>query len=181
MIYVALLRGINVGGKAKVPMIELKAMFERIGFTRVTTYINSGNVIFESTLATDVGLTKRIEKEILLTFTFEVPVIVRSLEEIRVLVAELPSEYANDAEQRTDVLFLWPDMDSPSVLTAIAAKPEIETVRYAPGAIIWNIKRENVTKSGLLKIVGTPLYKQMTLRNVNTVRKLEALMIAASL
>ncbi len=180
MIYVALLRGINVGGNNKVPMAELKTLFEQLGFTGVVTYINSGNVIFWSELKTDVEIIEKIESGIEEIFGFSVSVIVRNFDEIRATIAAIPSGYTNNAKQKTDVMFLWPGVDSPKVLDSIVVKSEIEIVRYVPGAIVWNIMREHVTKSAMLKIISTPLYKQMTVRNINTVRKLELLMIAAT-
>jgi uncharacterized protein (DUF1697 family) len=55
-------------------------------------------------------------------------------------------------------------------------KPDIDTALYVPGAVIWSVDRDKATRSGLLKLVGTELYRQMTIRNVNTVRKLYTLM-----
>jgi len=77
---------------------------------------------------------------------------------------------------RCDVMFLWPDVDNPHVLDGLKIRPELEDVVYTPGAIIWRIDRVNATKSGLVKIIGTPLYRQLTGRNSSTARKLLDLM-----
>jgi uncharacterized protein (DUF1697 family) len=76
---------------------------------------------------------------------------------------------------RCDVLYLWEDVDRPSVLDGLDFKPEIEQVLYTPGAVIWRIDRKDVTRSRLSKIIGTPLYKRVTIRNCNTARKLAEL------
>lgn len=178
--YVALLRGINVGGKTKVDMATLKEAFESdVGASSVKTYINSGNVVFRhrrgaARLATDV------ERAIRDRFGLDVPVLIRDLDNIRALCDDaIPDEWTNDKEQKTDVLFLWEEVDSPDVLEQIDWNPKIENVRYAPGAVIWNIARSNATRGKMVRLVGTDIYKKMTIRNVNTVRKLRELMEAA--
>jgi uncharacterized protein (DUF1697 family) len=84
--------------------------------------------------------------------------------------------WANDAEQKTDVLFLWDDFDDKKSLTLIKTTPKVDTLKYVAGAIVWNVKRDDYTKSGMNKFIGTLVYKNMTARNVNTVRKLGELM-----
>jgi len=175
MKYLTLLRGINVGGNRKVEMPRLKACFEDLGFTDVVTYINSGNVIFSSEKA-EAGLARQIELAIERKFGFFVPTITRSYTEVERVVKQVPIEWANDAEQKTDVMFLWPEVDQPNIVDMINIKPEIEKVIYLPGAMVWNVKRSDVTRSNMLKLVGTNIYKQMTIRNINTVRKLYLLM-----
>ena len=173
MKYVALLRGINVGGKTRVEMPRLKAAFEQLGYKNVSTYINSGNVIFESQKAPDESdLEIAIRRE----FKLDVPVIVRSQENLRELVNDIPAGWTNDKEQKTDVMFLWREIDNKDILTKAAVKPEIEKTLYLPGALVWNIGREHVDKGGGIKLIKTDIYPKMTIRNINTVRKLNQLM-----
>lgn len=175
MKYVALLRGINVGGNSKIEMSRLKAVFESLGHSEVVTYINSGNVIFVSD-EPESELVAKIERAITREFNLSVPVIVRDKTNIEALVRSIPDDW-NNQEQKTDVMFLWNAIDSSDILNKITAKPELgETIRYEKGALLWNIDRKNVTKSAVLRLVGTPVYKQMTVRNVNTVRKIAMLM-----
>lgn len=175
MQYVALLRGINVGGKSIVGMARLKVLFEELGHTSVKTYINSGNVLFSSTLK-NVEITHDIEKAIEKTFGFRVFVLIVEAGSIHDIIKSVPKTWTNDSEYKTDVLFLWKSIDSKDVLKKISIKPTIDTVQYISGAVVWHVKRTDVTRSGLLKIVGTPLYKQVTIRNINTVRKLATLL-----
>ncbi|MFA9289042.1 MAG: DUF1697 domain-containing protein [Weeksellaceae bacterium] len=177
MKYVALLRGINVGGNAKVEMKRLKVVFEELGYTDVKTYINSGNVIFETTDKQST-LDNVIEKAIKKEFNLAVPVVVRSQKEIVAIEKEVPKTWLNNTEMKTDVLFLWDEYNKKEVLKDIGIKPEIDTVKYVHGALVWNVKRKDVTRSGLLKIIGTPFYKKVTIRNINTLRKLHQLMQA---
>src|SRR5207249_3881827 len=81
-IYVALLRGINVGGHKRVPMDQLRKLCEGLGFGQVKTYIQSGNVVFKARKTDPAALSKRLEKEILKHFGFAVSVITRTQEEI---------------------------------------------------------------------------------------------------
>jgi uncharacterized protein (DUF1697 family) len=97
-VYVALLRGVNVGGRAKVDMRELKRQVESLGCSDVSTYINSGNVIFRDRRAAST-LTRELER------TLGRPVAVRSLAQIQALCKRIPSEWTNDNEQKTDVGF----------------------------------------------------------------------------
>lgn len=177
MIYVALLRGINVGGNHKVEMAQLKILFEGLGCTEVRTYINSGNVIFKDERPINT-LEPLIETAIEERFGFKVRIVLRDSQNIAMLCQEIPVDWTNGAEQKTDVMFLWEEVDSPDALSQLVIKPEIERVQYLPGAIIWNIDRENVARGSGVKIIGTDLYKHMTMRNINTVRKLHQLMQA---
>jgi uncharacterized protein (DUF1697 family) len=73
---------------------------------------------------------------------------------------------------RCYVMFLWEDVDSPSVLNQLTIKDGIDDVKYLPGAIVWRVDRHMLTKSGMMRLTRDNLYEQMTIRNVNTVRKL---------
>lgn len=88
--YIALLRGINVGGKAKLKMADLKLLFEDLGFEAVATYIQSGNVVFAA--KNGKGLEEKISKEIKSKFGYEVPVLVKTAAEIEKIVKDCPFE-----------------------------------------------------------------------------------------
>ena len=174
--YLALLRGINVGGKNKVEMKSLKTVFEDAGFTEVSTYINSGNIIFKSTEDDEAKIASKIKSVLRDAFGFEIQIIIRSDSNIRKLARMIPDDWQNDGVQKTDVLFLWDDYDNKKSLSLIKQAKNIDNVLYAKGAIIWNILVKDYGKSGMNKFVGSKLYKNMTARNVNTVRKLAGLM-----
>lgn len=176
MIYVALLRGINVGGKNKVDMTELRAAFADAGMTSVTTYINSGNVIFSSRARNTGRLASRLEKAIADHFGFQIRVLVRDFDNIRDVVAAMPADWVSDTITRCDVMFLWDEVDRPETLELLSIKPAVDELIRVPGALIWKVDKANVGRSGMTKLVGTPLYKQMTIRNSNTARKLLELM-----
>lgn len=180
MVYVALLRGINVGGKNKVEMARLKSLFEALGFSAVRTYINSGNVIFIDGSGRAVSeLAGLIEQAIAAEFGFAVKTLVRDIDNIAAISRELPDSWVNDASMKCDVMFLWDNFAKAGIIKELPLKPELEDVKYVGGAILWRVDRPNVTRSGMLKLAGTELYKHMTIRNCNTVRKLYQLMLAA--
>lgn len=178
MNYVALLRGINVGGNSKVDMKTLKSVFERAGMTAVKTYINSGNVIFSSVETDTTSLTAALEQAIEQQFGFAISVLLRTKDGFAQIADSLPASWTNDRTMKCDVMFLWDGIDRPDILQQLPINADIDEVRYTPGAVVWAVHRENASKSKITKLVGTPLYKQMTVRNCNTVRKLHALMKA---
>ncbi|MGE0161203.1 MAG: DUF1697 domain-containing protein [Gemmatimonadales bacterium] len=176
MTWVALLRGINVGGNRAVSMKTLKEVFEDAGMDGVRTYINSGNVVFSTTRRSPARIAPLLEEAIEARFGFAVDVLVVSEARLREVVAAIPATWTNDQATRCDVLFLWDDVDRRGILDELPVRQGIDTVRYAPGAVIWRIDRKNIGKSRMAKLVGTALYKRMTIRNCNTARKLLALM-----
>jgi uncharacterized protein (DUF1697 family) len=179
MVYLALLRGINVGGNRKVEMAKLKQTFERLGFSDVKTFIASGNVIFAGDKVSETELVKKIEAAIEKDFGFKVDTLIRNQDEIERLVQAIPNSWVNNKEIKCDVMFLWPEVDHPKILDQIPTNPEIEDIKYFPGTIIWRIDRSLAGKSKVLKLNSTKLYKQMTIRNPNTVRQIYTLMQAA--
>lgn len=175
MTYVALLRGINVGGKAKVSMSVLKDRLLAFGLEDVRTYINSGNVIFESRASDVLELAGGIERAIESEFGFPVGVLVLTRAQLAKIAGAVPAGWTNDETMKCDVMFLWRDIDKPSVVKEIPHKPEIEDLRYVRGAVIHRIDKINATKSPINNMIGTDVYKNMTLRNINTVRRLNQL------
>lgn len=171
MKYIALLRGINVGKTKRIDMKQLKSIFENIGYTAVSTYINSGNVFFES--SKDI---KSINGEIASTFFenfgYPISVLIMTSKDLKSIVKEIPLNWLNDDIQRTDVAFLFTEIDSDSVIDDLPLRKEFIDVRYVKGAIFWNVTRENYNKSHLNKLISHQLYQHMTIRNINTARYL---------
>src|SRR3954462_4325371 len=116
MIYVALLRGINVGGNAKVSMSELKAALDQAGLQAVKTYINSGNIVFKDDMRTPDELVSLIEKTIQTECKLDVKVLVRDMNAVKAVCEALPETWRNDTTMKCDVLFLWDEIDNESIL-----------------------------------------------------------------
>ena len=175
MIYVALLRGINVGGNNKVEMKKLKITFELLGFTNVVTYINSGNIVFKCVSEGQGIIANKIEKAIKKDSGLDIKVLLRSFKDIKTICKKLPDTWVKNEVMRTDVMFLWEKIDTPKIIEHLKINL-VDNVKYISGAVLWNVEGKNYSKSGMLKLVGTELYGNMTIRNVNTVRKLHQIM-----
>jgi uncharacterized protein (DUF1697 family) len=175
MYYIALIRGINVGGNNKVDMKTLAEIFGLLGFNAVKTYINSGNVLFESDNPSTNKLVEIIQDKIKEVFGIQVKVLVLSTSKLEEICSSINLEWLNNEEMKTDVMFLPPEIDSPEVLKELKHDPEKENLIYVPGALVWNILRVNYDQGMVPKFIGSKLYTQITARNINTVRKLSAL------
>ncbi len=173
MKYVALLRGINVGKGARVPMKTLKALLEGLGLRDVVTYLNSGNAVFSSSLSA-LDLTHVLEEELERAFGKMIPTLVKTSAEVIAIANSIPSEWGSGEGEQTYVAYLFSDVDKPGLVSELPVKTEFLTIFYTPGAIVWNIKRENYNRSHITRIAGNGSYARMTTRNVNTARKLAA-------
>ncbi|WJH28222.1 MULTISPECIES: DUF1697 domain-containing protein [Paenibacillus] len=183
MIYVALLRGINVGGNNKINMKQLKETFEQAGMQDVVTYINTGNIIFadhQERIQANAEISKILEQAITAEFGLEIRVVVRNMNEMQTVLQALPEEWTNDELAKSDVMFLWDEVNDVSVLDKLPLKPEVGTLIYVTGAILYSVSREDAARSGMNKLVGSSVYKYMTVRNVNTTRQIYKLMLAAA-
>ncbi len=175
MKYVCLLRGINVGVNHRVAMADLRIAFEKLGYGDVATYINSGNVVFSSN---DEPSTVIIEKALATSFGFDVSALIIAAGRMRAIADAIPPIWKNDTVQKSDVVYLFPDVDTPEIIDMLGHNPEVETIMYLPGALLCNILRTKQSRGSLLKQVGKPLYQRMTIRNINTARKLAVLCAA---
>lgn len=176
MTSLALLRGINVGGKNRVEMGRLRTVFEQLGLDDVRTYINTGNVIFTAGTNTDSGLVSSLEEAISAEFGLDLKVLVRGIDSMREIGRALPDDWTNDSESKSDVMFLWEEVDDAGVLDTLTIRDGVDDIVYVPGALLWRVDRAHYSRSGMNKLVGTKFYKLMTVRNCNTVRKLIQMM-----
>jgi uncharacterized protein (DUF1697 family) len=152
-------------------MARLRMLFESLGCSNVSTYINSGNVLFESGERRE-NLYRMIDTAFKKEFNFDIPLLIKTRTEIRTIARAVPAAWLNDASQKTDVAYLFDEIDSKDTIEVLPVKKEFIAVNYVKGAIIWNVKRENAGKSNLSKIIGHKIYRFMTVRNVNTARYL---------
>lgn len=175
------MRGINVGGKNKIPMAALKTCLEAHGFEKVRTYIQSGNVIVRSPLSAK-ALSAKIERILPAEFKLDRSIIkVLALEHktFKTVVAEAPKGFgADNVNYRYYVLFLMgirPD----DAMKDIAVRPDVDRAWVGSAAIYYrlpSLASSNATKSYLNKITQKPLYQQVTMRNWNTTTKLLAML-----
>ena len=180
MIYVAFLRGINVGGKGIVSMAAIKEALVAIGMSGVRTYINSGNVIMSTPALDGETLTNRIEHALEERTGMSIKALVMDHMALRKLVEAIPHDWVDDKTMRTYVLLLWKELDDRQILERLPTRAGVDNVTYTPGAVIWQVARKDLAKSRMNRMVGTPIYKKITIRSANTMRKLNELAIAQS-
>lgn len=177
MKYLALLRGINVGGNNKVPMTQLKECLEELGYQNVSTYINSGNAIFESDKSPE-QIAKEIEVALpkKCGLTSVIKILVLTKQQLEHVIQHAPKGFGEDPDvYHSDVAFLL-SVPSEEALKAFDLNPEVDMVWQGEAVIYYRRLSAKRTQSRLSKIIGKPIYKSMTIRNWNTTTKILALM-----
>ncbi len=166
--YVALLRGINVGGNNLIPRAGLREAFAEAGARDVATYIQSGNVLFEGDEDEDAWV-RRLEQALAKRFGYAGRVTLRSHDQLRDIVAGAPKGFGEDAATyRSDVLFLLGPSTVAEVAAQIRTRDGVDTMHTGPGVIYHQRLIARATQSLLSKVVGTPIYQEMNIRNWRT-------------
>ena len=173
--YIAFLRGINISGKNKISMAELKKNFEELGFEEVKTYLNSGNVIFLSDEENIGKLTIQIETMIKEYFGFDIPIFCISQEELEDILQNAPDWWGNENKEIYDnLIFIMPPATFSDVFNEIGEpKEELEKIRNYKDVIFWSFSRKDYQKTNWWsKTASTNISGKLTIRTSNTVRKL---------
>jgi uncharacterized protein (DUF1697 family) len=171
--YVVLLRGINVGGKNIIKMVDLAECLVQAGFTDVTTYIQSGNVLLTAPAMTQPALTQQIERCLAKEFSYDASVVVRSRTQMKGIVAQAPKRFGAQPDKfRYDVLFLRPPLTATAALRDLPQREGVDEAHAGPGVVYASRLIARAAQSKLSKLVALPMYKQMTIRNWNTTTKL---------
>lgn len=172
--FVSILRGINVSGQKKILMVDLKTLFESINLKEVITYIQSGNVIFKSSESlSDLGFAIKIEKAVYKKYGFEVPVIIRTKDEIQKIISTNPFlKEKNIDPRKLHITFL-------SEIPSAENVESIESIKYSPDRFIISGKEIYLhipVSYGETKLSNNFFEKKLkvraTTRNWNTVNKL---------
>ena len=168
--YLVLLRGINVGGKNKVPMAELKVLLTELGFKDVTTYIQSGNAILRSELTAGTIAT-RIEEALPKHFTLDtelIRVLVLSRAALEAVVRDRPQGFGDQPDTyHSDAIFLM-GIDAAEATPAFSPKEGVDRVWPGDGVVYSQRLSAQRTKSRLNRVIGSPVYKSMTIRSWQT-------------
>lgn len=176
--YVALLRGINISGKNKISMAELKKGFIELGFTEVTTYLNSGNIVFSSAIEDKNTLTNRIAIMIKDRFRLDIPVFVILQKELEELLNNAPDWWGNDNKEIYDnIIFLMPPLSYGEFYAEIGnPKAEYEKVYHYKNIVFWSFSRQDYQKTNWWsKTASAKVSDKITIRTANTVRKIVCL------
>jgi uncharacterized protein (DUF1697 family) len=173
---VALLRGINVGGRNKVPMDELRAAFEEAGHTDVTTYIQSGNVLFRTSVARrslEIDVERMLERHL----GYPIVVVLRSHAQLRSVVANAPAAFrAKPGTYHSDAIFLRSPLTPGHVVKMVKLRDGVDQAWAGRGVVYFARLSAQRTKSRMSSIVGTPEYANMTIRSWSTTTKLLTLL-----
>jgi uncharacterized protein (DUF1697 family) len=176
--YVILLRGINVGGKNKVPMAALKSFLEEQGCGEARTYIQSGNAVVRSALGAK-ALAACIEKGLPKAFKLDsalIRVLVLTKKQVQAIVDKRPKGFGGQPTKfHSDVIFLM-GIDPAETLLGFVPRDGVDKVWPGPGVIYAQRLSAQRTKSRLNKLISTPAYQSMTIRNWNTTTKLLAML-----
>ncbi len=175
--YVALLRGINVGGNNLIKMAALKDCIEQLGMGNVSTYIASGNVLFDAPKKqSEAKLAAALEAGLSKQFGYEARLTLRSPEEMQGVVKNAPKGFGKaPAKYRYDCIFLFEPMTAKAALPLVPQREGVDQL-WAGDRVLYSARLiAKVTASRLNRIVGTPAYKSMTIRNWNTTSKLAGL------
>lgn len=170
--YVALLRGINVGGNNIIKMSALKQVFEECGYTQVSTYIQSGNVLFESEEKNPQKIIQTIETHLSKVFNYDSKIVLRSKKELREIIDSVPSDWKTRQDIRCYVAFTKDPVTPEEVFKAVKLRQDIDFATIGDGVLYMTTLLSGITKSGFTKLVGTQIYKHITIRNLNTTQKI---------
>lgn len=159
--YIALLRAINVGGYRKIKMADLRNMFEKLGFKNVQTYIQSGNVIFDSDEEDSDKLSQSIEEKIKSDFGHDVPVMIRTRDKLKNLINDNPFEGQDEDPFMLYVTFFLetPPQEKQQEMTSLSS--EIERFEFLNGELFSLIDKKtdqktNFSNGYVEKIIGIP-------------------------
>ncbi|RVU55453.1 DUF1697 domain-containing protein [Anaerosphaera multitolerans] len=173
--YTAFLRGINISGRNKVPMADLKKEFEKLGFKEVKTYLNSGNVAFSSNENDVEKSTRLIETMIKSQFGFDIPVFIISKEKLEDILLNAPDWWGNDNKEIYDnLIFIMPPATFSDVYGEIGEPKEgLEKISNYKEIIFWSFNRKNYQKTNWWsKTASAEISAKLTIRTANTVRKI---------
>jgi len=169
--FVALLRGINVGGKNVIRMPELAGCLQDAGYDDVRTFLQSGNVLF-STDAAQQGLEAAVERVLEDSFGAAIPVLIRTRDELAETVAKAPGDHGS-AALRSEVIFVKRPLTAEAAYAALPELREgVDAVALGPGVIYFSRVAARASQTRLTKLMVLPIFRQMTIRTWRTTTRL---------
>lgn len=173
---VVLLRGVNVGGKSRVVMSELKSHLMAAGYEQVLTYINSGNIILQTDKSAD-EVSQEVSEIIDSQFAVQCDVVVISRDDYLSIIASAPSWWGHIEGWKHNALLVIPPTTVTEVFEGIGElKDDIEKVHAGLGVLYQSMSFDQFGKTTTGKLANSPIYKRLTIRNYNTVKKLVELL-----
>lgn len=174
--YIALLRGINVGGNNIIKMSDLTKCFESMGFEAVKTYIQSGNIGFDTHRNDTEKLCAEIEHQLSIQFNYASRAVLLLQCDIQKILKSAPAGYGSKPEEyRYDLLFLKHPLTAEEAMLSIRAREGVDFVQPGQGVIYFARLISKAGQSYMTGIIKTRIYPQLTIRNFNTSVRLTTL------
>ena len=176
--YIALLRGINISGKNKISMAELKSYFIELGCADVFTHLNSGNIVFSIDGSIEIVLADKIKAMIQERFGLDIPVFVVLLEELKDLLSKAPVWWGTDDKEIYDnLIFVMPSATAEMIAEKIGEPTkELEQICICKNAIFWSFDRKKYAKANWWKKTASAgIGVMITIRTANTLKKIVAM------
>ena len=175
--FLALLRGLNVGGQNIIGKDDLIRCFQNLGLDSVRTYIQSGNVLFRSGEPRTAALTRAIEAALSERLSNQVRAVVLTRTRYRAAVASAPDDWGREDDRKHNAAFTLRGVTPRRVIEQLPAPQEgIETLASGPGVIFWSISKPHQTRTTWMKLAAAPVYQHLTVRNHRTVFRLRELL-----
>jgi len=175
--YIALLRGINVGGKNIIKMADLVSCFNSLGFVDILTYIQSGNVIFRAGETNKTKLTSQIEKALSRQFNYDSKIVLLSQIELETVIKDAPPDFGTLPDKfKYDVIFLRDELTPDVIIKRIKVKEGVDTAFAGSLTLYFSRLTSRFTQSRLKNVMALPEYQSMSIRNWNTTKKIFNLM-----
>ena len=173
--YIALLRGINIGGRNKIVMSELKVSLMGLGYTAVSTYLNSGNVIFSSNMDDRDALSDMIKSMIKNEFGLDIPVFIIAQDELQNILNNAPNWWGDeDKEIYDNLIFMFPSISYDEFYTEVGnLEKAYEKAYHYKNAVFWSFRRKEYQKTNWWRgTASSKVSDKITIRTANTVRKI---------
>lgn len=175
MKYIVLLRGINISGKNKIPMSELKKVLEENQYANVSTYLNSGNVILESNIKNEEAIMKDIYEIVKAKFNLEIPIFVTNESTLESILSNSPEWWGTSNKEIYDnLIFIIPPVKFEDIYNAIGEpKENLEKIKEYNNSIFWSYDLKNYRKSNWwVKTASVDIKDKITIRTANTMKKI---------
>lgn len=176
MKYAVLLRGINVGKSISIKMADLRYAVEDAGFTNVKTYIQSGNVVFESPEEDMLKIESALQYTLHNAFNFNSGLVVLTREQLEKVLIEVPEDWHTRDDLRCYIAFIKRPVTVKDVMRDIELKEGVDSVKEGEDVIYMSSLLSGLTRSRFTKLISSAVYKNITIRNYATTQKILDLM-----
>lgn len=173
--YIALLRGININGKNKIAMAELKSVLNENDFKDVQSYLNSGNIIFSTDIESSENISSKISRLIHEHFGLDIPIFVILQQDLADILAHAPAWWGTaDPAIYDNLIFLLPPIVAADIAAKIGAPTaDLEQILIYENVIFWSFDRKKYAKANWWKKTSqSGITEMLTIRTANTLRKI---------